>query len=174
MQASMSTVNGDRVRKENGASQLSIMKMRSCLCPTHNPLCLPTVSHSWLFGLFSSSKVDLDILLQIVGSASQCLKGTKACVQIVFPNCGVNNEILGLHKLVGKQWNLSKFGLRGKRMALSTQCLASTNGLLSSPPYLPHAATISCSAYHTSLLFEPFGIRQVVAWYVCDMWPPLS
>ena len=71
----------------------------------------------------------MDILLQIVGSASQCLKGTKACVQIVFPNCGVNNEILGLHKLVGKQWNLSKFGGTGRRMALSAQCLPSTNGL---------------------------------------------
>ena len=82
-----------------------------------------------MFWFFSSSKIDLDILLQIVGSASQCLKGTKACVQIVFPNCGVNNEILGLHKLVGKQWNLSKFGGTGRRMALSAQCLPSTNGL---------------------------------------------
>ena len=68
-------------------------------------------------------------MLQIVGSASHSLKGTKACVQIVFPNCGVNNEILGLHKLVGKQWNLSKFGGTGRRMALSAQCLPSTNGL---------------------------------------------
>ena len=37
----------------------------------------------------------------------------------------------GLHKLLGKQWNLSKFGGgRGKRMALSTLCLRPTNGLL--------------------------------------------
>ena len=98
--------------------------------------------------LFSASKIDFDILLQIVGSASHCLKGTKARVQIVFPNCGVNNEILGLHKLVGKQWNLSKFGGRGKRMALSTQCLRSTNGLPSSS--LPSAA--ASAALHTSLL----------------------
>ena len=101
--------------------------MRRCLCASHSCIilhCLPT-----LFGLFSSSKTDLDILLQIVGSASPSLKGTKARVQIVFPNCGVNNEILGLHKLVGKQWNLSKFGGTGRRMALSAQCLPSTNGL---------------------------------------------
>ena len=158
----MSTVNGDGVCEENGTEAVvainnhedAMMSLPAAYCTTSSH----SVSRlNQIFYFFSSSKIDFDILLQIVGSASHCLKGTKARVQIVFPNCGVNNEILGLHKLVGKQWNLSKFGGRGKRMALSTQCLRSTNGL---PLLFPaFRCSICCPAYLTSLLVQPLGNR---------------